>query len=118
GGWESGRAGEASGNRSSPRPLPLSLPPACLRLGLRVLSGIPEAAGRKIEKAREVEQFKSLYDFVTRTGLSQAVVARLAEADAFSSLAIDRRKALWQALGQERKARHMPLLAGLANDEP
>ena len=56
--------------------------------------------------------FPSLDDFVRRTGLSQSVVSKLAEADAFSSLAIDRRAALWQALGQECKARHMPLLNG------
>jgi error-prone DNA polymerase len=90
----------------------------CLRLGLRVLSGIPEAAVKKIEAAREVQEFRSVDDFVGRTGLSQAVVSKLAEADAFSSLAIDRRKALWQALGQERKTKHMPLLAGLTDVEP
>ena len=44
--------------------------------------------------------------------------AKLAEADAFSSLAIDRRAALWQALGQERRTRHMPLLSNIADDEP
>lgn len=89
-----------------------------LRLGLRVLTGIPEAAAKKIEAARETGPFSSLDDFVRRTGLSQAVVAKLAEADAFQSLAMDRRAALWQALGQERKARHMPLLAGVADEEP
>jgi len=89
-----------------------------LRLGLRVLTGIPEAAAKKIEVAREEGEFRSLDDFVRRTGLSQAVVSKLAEADAFSSLAIDRRKALWQALGQERKAKDMPLLAAIADDEP
>jgi error-prone DNA polymerase len=89
-----------------------------LRLGLRVLTGIAEVAAEKIEEAREAGPFGSLDDFVRRTGLSQAVVAKLAEADAFSSLAMDRRAALWQALGQERKARQMPLLAGVADEEP
>ncbi|HEY2413351.1 MAG TPA: error-prone DNA polymerase [Pirellulaceae bacterium] len=115
---ESGRVGEAAGNDSPPRPLPHSPTPACLRLGLRLINGLPDAAAKKIEAAREAGEFRSLDDFVRRTGLSQAVVTKLAEADAFSSLAIDRRKALWQALGQERKAKHMPLLAGLADDEP
>jgi error-prone DNA polymerase len=50
-------------------------------------------------------------------GLGQPIVARLAEADAFASLALDRRAALWQALGQERKARHMPLLADIEDEE-
>jgi error-prone DNA polymerase len=89
-----------------------------LRLGLRVLTGIPEAAAKRVETVRKGGPFSSLDDFVRRTGLSQAVVSKLAEADAFSSLAIDRRAALWQALGQERKAKQMPLLAGLADDEP
>jgi error-prone DNA polymerase len=89
-----------------------------LRLGLRVLSGIPDAAVKKIEAARETGPFTSLDDFVRRTGLSQPIVAKLAEADAFQSLAMDRRAALWQALGQERKARHMPLLSGVADEEP
>jgi error-prone DNA polymerase len=98
---------------------PDSRPPAsCLRLGLRLLSGIPRAAAEKIEAARKTGPFTSLDDFVRRTGLSQAVVTKLAEADAFASLAIDRRAALWQALGQEKRVRDMPLLAGVADEEP
>ena len=50
-----------------------------------------EAAAEKIEAARKAGPFSSLDDFVRRTGLSQAVVSKLADADAFSSLAIDRR---------------------------
>jgi len=88
-----------------------------LRLGLRVLTGIPETAAKTIEAARKVGPFVSLDDFVRRTELSQVVVAKLAEADAFPSLAMDRRAALWQALGQERKARHMPLLTDVADEE-
>jgi error-prone DNA polymerase len=89
-----------------------------LRLGLRLINGLPQAAAKKIEAARQAGPFASLDNFVRRTGLSQAVVAKLAEADAFSSLAIDRRAALWQALGQEKRVRSMPLLAGLADEEP
>jgi error-prone DNA polymerase len=89
-----------------------------LRLGLRLLTGIPQAVAETIEAARRAGRFTSLDDFVRRTRLSQAVVAKLAEADAFSSLALDRRAALWQALGQEKRVRSMPLLAGLADDEP
>jgi error-prone DNA polymerase len=89
-----------------------------LRLGLRLINGLPKAAAQNVASARKGGSFRSLDDFVRRTGLSQAVVARLAEADAFSSLAVDRREALWQALGQERRARHMPLLSGLSDDEP
>jgi error-prone DNA polymerase len=89
-----------------------------LRLGLRLINGLAKAAAEKVEAAREAGPFTSQDDFVRRTGLSQPIVAKLAEADAFSSLAMDRRAALWQALGQERKARHMPLLSGVADEEP
>jgi len=88
-----------------------------LRLGLRLLTGIPEAAVKKIEAARQAGPFHSLDDFARRTELSQAIVAKLAEADVFSSLAIDRREALWQALGQEKRVRQMPLLAKMADEE-
>jgi error-prone DNA polymerase len=91
---------------------------ASLRLGFRLLKGIPQAAVHKIEAAQQAGPFVSLADFVRRTGLSQAIVTKLAEADAFSSLAIGRRAALWQALGQERRNRAMPLLANLADEEP
>src|SRR5262249_32095552 len=94
------------------------LPTPSLRLGLRLINGLPEAAAKKIEAAREAGPFRSLDDFVRRTGLSQAIVAKLAEADAFASLALDRRAALWQALGQEKRTRHMPLLASIDDEEP
>jgi error-prone DNA polymerase len=87
-------------------------------LGFRILSGIPKAAIEKVEQARVSGPFKSLDDFVRRTGLSQAVVSKLAEADVFGSLAVDRREALWQALGQEKRVKAMPLLAAHDDDEP
>jgi error-prone DNA polymerase len=43
-------------------------------------------------------------------------VARLAEADAFPSIRLDRRAALWQALAQEKRAKNQPLFAALADD--
>jgi error-prone DNA polymerase len=46
-------------------------------------------------------------------------VAKLAEADAFGSIQLNRRAALWQALGQEKREKNQPLLSGLADeDEP
>jgi error-prone DNA polymerase len=97
---------------------PVPWPPSpSLRLGLRLINGLPNAAADKIEAARQAGPFISLDDFVRRTRLSQAVVAKLAEADTFSSLAIDRREALWQALGQEKRTRHMPLLANMVDEE-
>ena len=60
---------------------------------------------RAIEQARAAGPFRGWDDFCRRTRLSRAVVARLAAADAFSSLALDRRGALWQALAEEKQPR-------------
>jgi error-prone DNA polymerase len=89
-----------------------------LRLGLRLISGLPESAARTIEEARKTGRFTSLDDFVQRTGLGQPIVAKLAQADCFGSLELDRRKALWQALSQEKKKQPRPLLTGLEEEEP
>jgi error-prone DNA polymerase len=74
-----------------------------------MLNGLGEKAGRVIERARAAGPFLSVDDFARRTMLGQAVVKRLAEADAFGSVGAGRRQALWQALGQEKKRREMPL---------
>jgi len=90
-----------------------------VRLGLRMISGLSEAFARQVEAAREEGRFQGWDDFARRTGLSRAVIAKLAAADAFSSLALDRRGALWQALGREKKPRELPLFDELApDDEP
>jgi error-prone DNA polymerase len=46
-------------------------------------------------------------DFARRTGLGRAAIARLAKAGVFESLELDRRNALWEALGQDQ--RELPL---------
>ena len=80
-----------------------------LRLGLRMLNGLGEKVGRAIEQARDAGPFISIDDFARRTGLGQSMIKRLAEADAFGSIGAGRRQSLWQALGQEKKRRAMPL---------
>jgi error-prone DNA polymerase len=89
-----------------------------LRLGLRLIAGLPEVAARAIEEARKDGLFTSLDDFVRRTKLGQPIVAKLAQADCFGSLTMDRRKALWHALGQEKKKLPRPLFAALDEEEP
>jgi error-prone DNA polymerase len=80
-----------------------------LRLGLRMIGGLRETHGKLIEQVRAGGAFTSIDDFARRTGLGQAVIKRLAEADAFGSVGAGRRQALWHALGQEKKRRAMPL---------
>jgi error-prone DNA polymerase len=90
----------------------------CLRLGMRILTGLPKSAAEAIAAARQAGPFLSVDDFARRTRLNQAIIARLAEADAFSSLQLDRRAALWHALAQDNRLRDMPLLAPLDDQEP
>jgi error-prone DNA polymerase len=68
-----------------------------------------------VVKARQAGAFHSYGDLVLRTHLTSAVLSRLATADAFGSLGLSRRPALWKALEAETS---LPLFAGLADDDP
>lgn len=100
-----------------PRPRTLSAAadsPLALRLGFRLLKGIPRSAADTIAHARQQQgPFRSLADFAHRTRLGRALIVRLSQADVFASLARDRRTAMWEALSQARTPEHLPLLAGL-----
>jgi len=88
-----------------------------LRLGLRMISGLRNDVADLIVEQRRAGPYTSVSDFTRRTRLGQAVVAQLSKADAFGSVNQDRRAALWQALGQEKKAKHQPLFAGLETQD-
>ncbi len=92
--------------------------PLALRLGMRLLRGMSQAHAEAIEQARRQGPFSSMEEFTRRTGLSTAVATRLAKAGAFKSFGLNRRDALWHALGQDRK--ELPLFAALpsAPDKP
>jgi error-prone DNA polymerase len=67
-----------------------------VRLGLREIKGLKEDDARLIVERRDVP-YDSVRDVWLRTGLSPRVLERLADADAFSSFGLTRRKALWAA---------------------
>jgi error-prone DNA polymerase len=92
-------------------------PTLAIRLGLRMIVGLPQSAAARVEAAREAGPFHSLADFTSRTGLSPSIVDRLARADAFQSLSLDRRASLWQSLAQERNKISQPLFGGLHDRE-
>jgi len=69
-----------------------------LRLGLRFSKGLSEADAHRII-ARRGEGYRSVRDLWLRTGLSPAVLEKLAAADAFGSLGLSRRQALWAVKG-------------------
>jgi len=89
-----------------------------LRLGLRMIDGLPKRQAEAIEAARRQGPFGSIPDFARRTGLRQAAIARLADADAFGSLDLDRRRSLWQALAEEKRKPSQPLFEGAQDEEP
>ena len=72
-----------------------------VRLGLRQIAGVRED-DMKILVARRGAGYDSIRDLWLRTGLGAAVLERLADADAFRSLGLDRRAALWAVRGLGR----------------
>ena len=80
-----------------------------LRLGLRQVKGFAAADAERLVAARGAgyPDPKALWQ---RSGLGNAALERLAEADAFRSVGLDRRRALWalKALGDPP----LPLFAG------
>jgi error-prone DNA polymerase len=70
-----------------------------LRLGLRMISGLGESSATAIVTARAAGPFTSIPHFHHATGLPHTTVQRLADADAFGSVARTRRPAAWDALG-------------------
>jgi error-prone DNA polymerase len=70
-----------------------------LRLGLRQIKGFREAyAGQIVEARAKLKQFDSVEQFHRTTHLPVAALRILAEADAFGSLGLSRRQALWEVL--------------------
>lgn len=72
-----------------------------LRLGLRQVKGLQEAAGRRIEAAQAQVAFDSVQDLAHRAGLDAAALDALAAADALVSLSGHRHRAQWASLGVE-----------------
>ncbi len=69
-----------------------------LRLGFRQVSGIKETAAEKITALRG-NGYDSVRDLYFRTGIDMKTLEDLAHADAFRSIGMDRRAALWAVKG-------------------
>jgi error-prone DNA polymerase len=90
-----------------------------IRMGLRYVKGLREAAAKRIEQLTVSTRGRSLDDLVTRAARRQDEVRALAEVGALASFGGDRRTALWQAERAGRPAG--PLLSddmGTAADPP
>jgi error-prone DNA polymerase len=73
---------------------------SAVRLGLRMVEGLPEAQIKAVVAARG-HGYADLHALWMRGNASIATLERLAEADAFRSLGLDRRAALWAVKGLE-----------------
>lgn len=80
-----------------------------IRLGLRMVRGLHEEAGRRIVQARESAPFRDASDLSVRAGLNQRDRALLADAGALQALSGDRHQARWAVAGVESQ---MPLFTG------
>ena len=72
-----------------------------VRLGLRQVTGLRQTDGQRIAALR-ADGYDSVRDLWLRTGLAPATLEQLADADAFRSLGLDRRAALWAVRGLRR----------------
>ena len=70
-----------------------------VRLGLRMVKGLANDHGARIAAAAADSPFTSIEDVWRRSGVPVATLEKLADADAFRSLGLDRRQALWRLRG-------------------
>jgi error-prone DNA polymerase len=80
------------------------------RLGFRQIKGAREDDAGRLVAARG-SGFRDAFDLWRKTGLSMTALETLARADAFRSLGLDRRAALWTLRGLGEAP--LPLFAGL-----
>jgi len=92
-----------------------------VRLGFRQIKGLSEKRMAAFI-ARRGDGYGSVRDVWLRSGLDAGEIERLARADAFRSIGLDRRAALWEVRALDRKgtAGGLPLLErpGLSDNEP
>jgi error-prone DNA polymerase len=79
-----------------------------VRLGFRQIGGFAEKDAEILVAARG-KGYDSVRDLWLRTDLSRAAIERLADADAFRSLGLDRRAALWATRGLGGDKIRLPL---------
>jgi error-prone DNA polymerase len=70
-----------------------------VRLGLRLISGLAEQATRETILAARGDGYSDIPSLWMRTGAPVSMLERLANADAFRSIGLDRRAALWAVKG-------------------
>jgi len=93
-----------------------------VRLGLRYVKGLREAAGRAMVSARQTHPFVSAHDVATRADLARAEMQTLASIGAFAALGGSRRDHQWTVAtprwGPLFGGAHGPLSAPAAPSSP
>lgn len=70
-----------------------------VRLGLRLVKGLTNADAARLVAHLGEAPYRSIEEVWRRAGLPPAALERLAEADGFGALGVDRRQALWAVRG-------------------
>ena len=90
---------------------------SCLRLGMRLVKGLREDEANRISDAmrnakRPITSVERLWK---ESGVSTATLRTLAKADAFTSMNLDRRRALWEI--KPLREEELPLFGGATVEE-
>jgi error-prone DNA polymerase len=83
-----------------------------IRLGLRLVKGLSQAAGKRISDVRRQRAFTNVADLRRRASLDRKNMEALAAADALSSISGHRHQTHWQTMALED---HRPLLPAEAS---
>jgi len=68
-----------------------------VRVGLGYVRGVGEAGATRVQEERDrAGDYRSLFDFVQRTGLGREAVTNLIRVGAFDALGLNRRELIWQ----------------------
>ena len=87
----------------------------CLRLGMRMVRGLSDEKVRGVVATRREGAIRSIRQLARRPDVSRETLVRLAAADAFRSLGLSRRQALWHILALDDA--EPPLFVELEPDE-
>jgi error-prone DNA polymerase len=94
-----------------------TLEDGALRLGLRQVDGLQRDAADRLVSARGDRAYQSVEELLSRGRVPAHAIQRLAAADAFRSIGLDRRAALWDSRAL-KQAPDLPLFAAAqARDE-
>ena len=111
---EEGGGGPDDGHRAHLRDPPTGGPLA-MRLGLRRIRGMKEEDADRVTAARG-DGYRSPREVWQRAGIPPSVLSRLARADAFTSMGLDRRQAAW-AVRAMSEAEPLPLFDSAGGDQ-